>query len=389
MPRQKKMFAWGAAALFAVAAAIAGPKLFRGNKAENVATATVTLGDIEKTANAVGSLKPKEYVDVGTQVSGQLQKVYVEVGERIKKGALIAEIDPSRYESTVQSDRATVENLQAQLNQQQAEFELAQQQFDRNQKMQQQEAVSQDTVDQLQAALKVAAAKIASTQAQLRGAQATLKGDVANLSYTRIYSPIDGTVASQTTLQGQTVNSSQSAPTIVQVANLDVMTVWAEVAEADVNKIKLGTPVYFTTLGNADRKWTGTVRQIQPTPVTTNDVVLYNVLVDTANPDGVLLPDMTVQVFFVLGEAKHVPIAPVAGLEAAKGGARNSWTATVLTDAGQEKREVKVGLTTRTQAEVLSGLAVGDRLLVADAAPAPAAKTAQNSRVPGMGGPRL
>lgn len=388
MPRRKRMFAWGGAALLAVAAAIAGPKLLGGNKSQDVATATVTLGDIEKTANAVGSLKPKEYVDVGTQVSGQLQKVYVEVGQRIKKGALIAEIDPSRYESTVQSDRATVENLQAQLNQQRAEYDLAKQQFDRNQKMQQQDAVSQDTVDQLQAALKVAAAKIASTQAQLRGAQATLKGDVANLSYTRIYSPIDGTVASQTTLQGQTVNSSQSAPTIVQVANLDVMTVWAEVAEADVNKIKLGTPVYFTTLGNADRKWTGTVRQIQPTPVTTNDVVLYNVLVDTANPDGLLLPNMTVQVFFVLGEARHVPIAPVAGLEQVKGGSKNLYTATVLTDSGQEKREVKVGLATRTQAAVLSGLKVGDRLLVADVVAPVANKTAQN-RVPGMGGPRL
>jgi macrolide-specific efflux system membrane fusion protein len=155
-----------------------------------------------------------------------------------------------------------------------------------------------------------------------------------------------------------------------------------------VNKIKLGTPVYFTTLGNADRKWTGTVRQIQPTPVTTNDVVLYNVLVDTDNQDGVLLPDMTVQVFFVLGEARHVPIAPVAGLEQAKGGPKNAYTATVLTDAGQEKREVNVGLTTRTQAEVLSGLKVGDRLLVADVV-APAANKAAQTRVPGMGGPRL
>jgi membrane fusion protein, macrolide-specific efflux system len=248
--------------------------------------------------------------------------------------------------------------------------------------------VSQDTLDQLQAALKVANAKIASTRAQIKGAEATLKGDVANLSYTRIYSPIDGTVASQTTLQGQTVNSSQSAPTIVQVANLDVMTVWAEVAEADVNKIKLGTPVYFTTLGMPNRKWNGTVRQIQPTPVTTNDVVLYNVLVDADNKDGQLMPDMTVQAFFVLGEAKQVSIAPVAGLEQTKG-ARNTYTATVVTDGGQEKREVKVGLATRTQAEVLSGLKVGDRLLVAQT-PTPAApKTAQNTRVPGMGGPRL
>ena len=173
MPRRKKMFAWGAAALLLVAVAVATPKLLGGKKSAETATAEVTLGDLEKTANAVGSLKPKEYVDVGTQVSGQLQKVYVEVGERIKKGTLIAEIDSSRYESTVLNDRAILENLQAQLNQQQAELELAQQQLDRNQKMMAQEAVSQDTVDQLAAALKVANAKVASTRAQIKGAEAT------------------------------------------------------------------------------------------------------------------------------------------------------------------------------------------------------------------------
>jgi macrolide-specific efflux system membrane fusion protein len=381
------MIAWGAAGLLLVAVAVATPKLFGSRKSTDAATAEVTLGDIEKTANAVGSLKPKEYVDVGTQVSGQLQRVYVEVGERIKKGTLIAEIDSSRYESTVLNDRAILENLQAQANQQQAELELAQQQLDRNQKMMVQQAVSQDTVDQLAAALKVAHAKVASTRAQIKGAEANLKGDLANLSYTRIYSPIDGTVASQTTLQGQTVNSSQSAPTIVQVANLDVMTVWAQVAEADVNKVKLGMPVYFTTLGMADRKWTGTVRQIQPTPTIENDVVLYNVLIDAANQDGLLMPDMTVQVFFVLGEAKGVPVASLAALEPKKG-ARNTYTATVVTDDGQEKRDVKVGIMTRTEAQILSGLRVGDRLLMTAAAAPPAGKTA-STRVPGMGGPRL
>lgn len=388
MPSRKRMFAWGAAGLLLVAVAIATPSLLSGKKSTDTASAEVTLGDIEKTANAVGSLKPKEYVDVGTQVSGQLQKVYVEVGQRIKKGTLIAEIDASRYESTVLNDRATLENLQAQANQQQAELELAQQQLNRNLKMQAQEAVSQDTVDQLNAALKVAQAKVASTRAQMKGAEATLKGDLANLSYTRIYSPIDGTVASQTTLEGQTVNSVQSAPTIVQVANLDVMTVWAQVAEADVNKVKLGMPVYFTTLGMADRKWTGTVRQIQPTPTIENDVVLYNVLIDAANDDGLLMPDMTVQVFFVLGEAKGVPVASLAALEPKKQGGRGAYTATVITEAGQEKRDVKVGLMTRTEAQIVSGLEVGEQLLVTAAA-APTPNKAASTRAPGMGAPRL
>lgn len=363
----------------------AASQYFAKKEDGDVQTVAVTRGDLQKTVTAVGALQPKDYVDVGTQVSGRVEKVHVEIGERVAKGDLIAAIDPTVYDSTVRKDRANLENLKAQLQQQQAELVLAQAQEKRNREMRLSDAVSQSTVDESDAQAKVAAATVAATRAQIKAAEATLEGDVANLGYTKIYAPIDGTVVSQTTLEGQTVNANQSTPVIVQVANLDVMTVWAQVAEADVSRIKAGMPAYFTTLGSPEHKWQGTVRTVQPTPETENDVVLYNVLIDVDNKEGVLLPAMTVQVFFVLGEAKDVPLAPINALQADSRAGADAYRARVLTKAGAVEREVKVGLTNRSTAQIVSGLQPGEQLIVAQTNPASASR---RSGPPNMG-PRL
>lgn len=331
-------------------------------------TLKVERGDIEKTVTAVGSLKARDYVDVGTQVSGQLQKVHVAIGDRVAKGDPIAQIDPTRYESTVRNDRAGLDSLKAQLSQREAELELANQQSARNQRMLAERAISQDAADQSIAAARVAKAAVAALKAQITAAEATLSGDLANLSYTRIVAPMDGTVVSQTSLEGQTLNANQQAPVIVQIANLDVMTVWAKVAEADVGRVTPGMPAYFTTLGMPGKRLVGKVRQVQPTPETTNDVVLYNVLIDIDNSDRALLPSMTVQVFFVLGEAKDVPLVALSALKPA--GKPDTYEATVRTPQGPQKREVKTGVSNRTMAQVVSGLEAGDEVVVPRTAPA-------------------
>jgi macrolide-specific efflux system membrane fusion protein len=250
-------------------------------------------------------------------------------------------------------------------------------------------AVSQDTVDQAQAAAKVADAKVNATKAQIKAAEATLAGDIANLGYTKIYAPMAGTVVSQTTLEGQTVNASQSAPVIVQVAQLDVMTVWAQVSEADVIKIKPDMAVYFTTLGMPDRRWRGKVSQIQPTPTIKNDVVLYNVLIDVDNSEGLLLPTMTVQAFFSQGEAKGVPVIPVSALQPDRQAGSDMYRVRVLSENGPVSRSVKIGLTSRTAAQVISGLQLGEQVIVPETQ-APKTSSANNARGgrPNMG-PRL
>lgn len=353
-------------------------------------TVDVVRGDIEQTVTAVGALQPKDSVEVGTQVSGRVERIHVEINDRVSKGQLIAELDDSTYRATVESDRADIDALRAQLRQQQAEAELARRQLERNQTLIRDAAISQDTLDQSTATLAVADAQIEATRAQLRAAQATLERDLTNLGYTKIYSPMDGSVVSQTTLEGQTVNANQSTPVIVGVANLDVMTVWAQVTEADINKIRNDLPAYFTTLGMPQRRWQGTVRQVQPTPEIDNDVVLYNVLIDVDNPQGLLLPDMTVQVFFVLAQATDVTLAPLNALKAVpgRGEGPRRYRATVLTASGPEPREVEVGVSNRLQAQIVSGLQPGEQLIVeTPAAGGDSAK--RNTTPPRMMGPRL
>jgi macrolide-specific efflux system membrane fusion protein len=175
-----------------------------------------------------------------------------------------------------------------------------------------------------------------------------------------------GTVTTLPTKEGQTLNANQTAPTILQIANLDLMTVRAQVAEADVGRVRESMPAYFTTLGNSERRWTGKVRQVLPTPQIINDVVLYDVLIDVKNEGRQLMTGMTTQVFFVLGKADNVLVAPaealtrrVAGEDNAKG---KAYRVMVATAKGQEPRLVHVGLQTRTQAEVVAGLEEGEKI---------------------------
>jgi macrolide-specific efflux system membrane fusion protein len=328
-----------------------------------VRTAPVVLGDVEKTVTALGSVKPKNYVDVGTQVSGQLRKVRVEVGDQVTKGQLLAEIDPTVYETRVRADRARAQDLKAQLAQQRAQLELARRQDARNRQLFAEGVISRDALEIGDAALRVAAGRVASLGAQIEEAEATLRGDLANLGYTRIYAPMSGTVVSQPAVEGQTLNANQTAPTILRVADLDTVTVWAQVSEADVVRLKPGLPAYFTTLGMPDRRWRGEVRQILPTPEVVNDVVLHNVLVDVSNPDRALTPDMTAQVFFVLGAARNVPVVPVEALTGSGDGAAAAYRVLVLSGKDVLLKPVEIGLVNRTAAEVVSGLSVGERVV--------------------------
>jgi macrolide-specific efflux system membrane fusion protein len=355
-----------------------------GNGGVKYRTATVETGNIEQTVTALGSLQPKDYVDVGAQVSGELQLLHVDFGDKVKKGDLLAEVDPTVYESTVAADNARLADLRSQVSGQQAQLALAQRQHQRNLGLLKIDAVSRDAVDTSETSVKSLRASIASTQAQIEQAESTLKGDMANLSYTKIYAPMDGTVVSITTLQGQMLNSRQSAPTILRIADLATMTVKAQVAEADISKLKVGMPVYFTTLGTPDRRWQSTVRQILPTPETVNDVILYNALTDVANPDNKLMTSMTAQVFFVLGEAKDALLVPVAALRPARQGAEGAYTVQVMRGSRAERREVKIGLQTRTSAEVLSGLKQGD--IVVTGVETSASGSDADSRTGGSGG---
>jgi macrolide-specific efflux system membrane fusion protein len=354
--------------------------------------AEITQGSIEEVVTAQGKLEPMEYVDVGAQVSGQISKLYVELGQNVKKGDMIAEIDPRVYQSRVEADNARIKTLEAQVAQQQAQVELARQQHARNQKLIKAKAISQEDFDTTRTNLKVTEGQLASIRAQIEEQNSTLEGDRTNLSYTKIYAPMDGTVVSQSTREGQTVNANQTAPVIVQLAKLDTMTVRAQVAEADVTRITPDMEVSFTTLGAGERRWKGKVRQILPSPETINDVVLYNALVDVDNSDRSLMTGMSTQMFFQLGSAKDIPLVPVAALgkrveESDKGEAKAYEVRVVGKERKKpETRIILVGLMNRDNAEVKEGLAIGEKvLLVRQDSPKPGGQ----QRMPRAMGPRL
>lgn len=367
----------------------------RKPQAGSFRSVVVMRGTIEEAVTAQGKLEPKQYVDVGTQVSGQLKKIYVEIGNTVAKGQLLAEIDPRVYEAQVEANEGHLSSLKAQLNQQKAQSVLAEQNLKRNQNLIAVNAISQQALQQSESDAAVAKAQVDSIAAQIQETESNLKGIRTNLGFTKIYAPMAGTVTTLPAREGQTLNANQTAPTVLQVANLDTMTVRAQVAEADVTRLKTGMPAYFTTLGDGERPWQGQVRQIQPAPEIVNDVVLYDVLIDVKNEGRRLMTGMTTQVFFVLGKAENVTIIPVEALTRRAAQEDNdkgkAYRVFVATDSGRQERVIHIGLQTRTQAQATDGLNEGERILVPspDGAATPQTNAARNNAARFNRGPQL
>jgi macrolide-specific efflux system membrane fusion protein len=329
---------------------------------------TVIRGNIEEVVTAQGKLEPRQYVDAGTQVSGQLKKIHVDIGAAVKQGQLLAEIDPRVYQAQVEAGEARLNSLRAQLNQQKAELTFAEQNLKRNQNLIAINAVSQQVLQESESQAAVAKAQVDSITAQMQETESNLKASRTNLGFTKIFAPMSGTVTTLPTKEGQTLNANQTAPTVMQIANLSTMTVRAQVAEADVSRLKGNMPAYFTTLGNSERRWPGTVRQILPSPQIVNDVVLFDVLIDVNNERHELMTGMTTQVFFIFGKADNALIVPAEVLtqpvQKADNDKGKAYRVRVVTPTGREARIIHAGLQTRTQAEVVDGLKEGEKIAV-------------------------
>ncbi|TDV04354.1 efflux RND transporter periplasmic adaptor subunit [Paraburkholderia caballeronis] len=349
---------------------------------EHVTTVTIGRSDIESSVTALGTVQPHSYVDVGSQASGEIRRIRVQPGDTVHRGDLLVEIDPSVQQSKVDVDQATLASLRAQLAGAQAQQVLAQQQYDRQKRMAADGSTRDEDVQTAYAALVEARTTLDNLRAQIAGAHSNLSGDEAQLGYTRIYAPMSGSVVTLDAREGQTLNATYQTPNILRIADLSTMTVWTQVSEADILSVKPGMPVYFTTLGSADRRWTAVVRQILPAPPnpatspdssgqqaatpasaqTTGKVVLYTVLFDVANPDRELMPQMSAQVFFVAARTHGVIAAPLAAMTPVEG-KPGQYTARVLEDDRIVARDVRIGVHDRLSGEVLSGLAPGDRLV--------------------------
>ncbi len=411
------MIAIGVAIIAAVAWFFFKPK----DQAPQYISAEVSKGDIEDSVLATGVLEATKMVSVGAQVSGQVKKMYVQLGDQVKQGQLIAQIDSIRQENELKTAKANIQNQQAQLAVQQANLAKVEAEYKRQQAMFSQDATSRAELETALANFKTAQAQIAAINAQIEQSRLTLATAQENLGYTSIVAPMDGTVVAIVTEEGQTVNANQTAPTIVKLAKLDTMTIKAQISEADVMKVEKGQTVYFTTLGNSDKKHYAQLRQVEPAPnsintETTNTsssssstAVYYNALFDVPNEDGKLRIDMTAQVYIVLAEAKNVLTIPAAAIQTKRSNKKENGNNSVATDKAKntdtqkaqhpkrldlteaekaliaqgkastgivrilqadgtaQPQPVLIGLNNRVTAQVLRGLKQGDQVVIADA----------------------
>lgn len=390
-------------------------------------SAAVTRGDIENSVLATGVLEATKMVSVGAQVSGQVKKMYVQLGDQVKQGDLIAQIDSVRQENELKTAEASIKNQLAQLTVRQANLAKVEAEYKRQQAMFAQDATSRAELESALASYKTAQAEIIAINSQIEQSRLTLATTKEDLGYTRIVAPMDGTIVAIVTEEGQTVNANQSAPTIVKLATLDTMTVKAEISEADVMRVEKGQKVYFTTLGNSEKKHYATLRQVEPAPNSINTetnnnstsssstAIYYNALFDVPNEDGKLRIDMTAQVYIILDEAKNALTIPSSAVQTSnrpqrqRGGnaqgerpanterkqEQNSDRAAsdrpkrlelndqekllveqgkasvamvrVLQEDGSAKpTPVLIGLNNRATAEVIRGLKEGDQVVIAD-----------------------
>ncbi|KVL13202.1 efflux RND transporter periplasmic adaptor subunit [Burkholderia ubonensis] len=399
-PRRRRALA--GAALLACAAAVGGiwwQRHAAAGAGQRYDTAVVGRGSIEELVAATGTIVPRNYVDVGAQVSGQVKALDVGVGKVVQAGDRLAEIDPTVYLANVDARHALLRNQLATRAEREAQLDLALLQLARQQALSREQATSGEALQIAEANARIARAQLGAVRATIEQTQSALRADEANLGYTKIYAPMSGVVVSISARQGQTLNASQQTPVILRIADLSTMTVEAQVSEGDVGKLYKGMDVYFSTLGGSGR-WRGKLDKVEPTPTVVNNVVLYKALFDVSNPDSRLLPQMTAQAFFVRDHADDalvVPVAAVAMRETGEPAPRGAgappdpaWTALVTDALGARSgaparrapvprtgtvrvvgpdgtvgtRTVTAGIDNRANVEILSGLKAGERVIV-------------------------
>ncbi len=354
-----------------------------------VTSAAVERGDLEVSVLATGTINAFKIVSVGARATGEVKRLAVALGDKVKEGQLIAEIDALTQQNALRDAQAQLRSAEALLNSRKATLAQAVLSARRQRELAAADAGARADLEAAEAALNTASADVASQQAMVAQARINVDSAQVNLGYARVLAPMDGTVVAIVTEQGQTVNAAQTAPTIIKLARLDTMTIKARISEADVPRVKPGMPVHFSLLGEPDRRIQATLRAVEPGDTTladttsattstsssssTTSAIYYNGIFDVPNPDGTLRINMTAQSTIVLAQAKAALSIPVAalGVHDVK---TDRYQVRVLGPEGRiETRAVRVGLNNRVRAQVLDGLKEGERVVTAEAAPAGAA----------------
>lgn len=346
-------------------------------------TAVAHVARIENTVLASGTVAPIKLVNVGAQASGRIVALHVALGDEVKKGQLIAEIDHSTERNALKTAEASLERIKAERDSRAVALHQAELAFSRAQVTYPEEASSQADYEATEAVYRGAQKDIEALEAQIRSANIDVDTARVNLGFTKVTAPIEGTVVAIVAPEGQTVNALQAAPTIVKLADLSTMTVKAQISEADVTQVHPGQKVYFTTLGNPERQYEATLCAVEPAPeslaaetqaggagaagsASQSAAVYYNGLFDIPNPDRRLRPSMTAEVHIVLTSADAAVVIPSSALGEAQSNGRR-MVRILDSDGHLETRAVTVGIDNRVDTQVLSGLKPGERVVLGEA----------------------
>ena len=367
----------------AVAASAAYYFLSSNNKQETTyLTESVTRGNVEKTVVASGSVESVNEVDVGAQVSGKITKLYVKLGQEIKKGEMIADIDSTTQINTLNTKKAALVSYQAQLKAKRTAYDVALSSYNRLSKLYTQKATSLDSLNTAKSTLDNAKAEMEAIEANIKQAEIEVNTAETNVGYTKITAPMDGTVISVPVSEGQTVNANQTTPTIVTIADLSKMKIKPEISEGDITKVKAGQEVSFTILSDNQTVYHSVIDSVDPANTTTSDssstsssissssssttsAIYYyaNVLID--NPDRTLRIGMTTENNIKIANAKDVLLVSNMAIQKRDG---KSFV-NVLNDKNQpEQREVETGVQNDFHTEIKSGVNEGEKVIVSQVA---------------------
>ncbi|MBP6457793.1 MAG: efflux RND transporter periplasmic adaptor subunit [Pseudoxanthomonas sp.] len=307
-------------------------------------TATIERGDIRVAISATGTLSAISTVTVGSQISGQVTDVLVDYNSEVKKGEVLARIDPSTYEAQIEQGNAQIANAQASLKQAQATLANAELDYTRKADLGRQKLVAQSDVDLARAARDQARAQVNAAQAQIRQQTASTQTTRVNLDRTVIRSPVDGVVLTRTIEPGQTVAASLQAPELFTIAeDLSKMKIELAVDEADIGQVKVGQAVSFTVDAFADRQFRGQVQQVRLSATTTSNVVTYPVVVSVDNSDGTLLPGLTVNAEIEVSKRDDILKVSNAALRYKPTGEAATATAAAQAPQGGQNRGGGIG----------------------------------------------
>lgn len=364
---------------------------FYQNSGDNISyiTEDVYRRDVQKVVNATGEVRAIDLVTIGAQVSGKIEHLHVKVGQEVKKGDLIAEIDSTTQQNEVDINKSRLDSYQAQLAAAKVSLDVAEKQYKRMQKLKKGNAASEEDLENALDTYETAKSRVVELESSIKETEISLSTAETNLGYTKITAPLDGTVVSVPVKEGQTINAAMNTPTIVQVANLDNMEIVIEISEGDIGNIKPGVKVTYSILADLNKIYETTLQSIDPgltlltngeytEVVDSSEAIYYYGRLIVPNEDGILRIGMTTQNVIYVESAENVLTVPVVAVKEAG----DKEYVEVLTKKGVERREVTTGVSDGLNVEVKSGISEGEKVILAKMSSAEISDKASSVRGP-------